>query len=113
MEAVAFSPNGKVFASGDLDGKAHIWNRETGEVQHTLDVGTNVHSVAFDGAGERVALGCGDAKIRIYRVSDGREIMTLEGHIDGVLSVQFSGDGTRLLSAGYDNTARDLGFGKP
>jgi WD40 repeat protein len=106
VEAVAFSPDGNLFASGDLDGKARIWNRETGEVLQTFAVGANVHAVAFDQTGERLAIGCGDAKIRIFRAREGGEVATLEGHTDGVLSVQFSADGARLLSSGYDNTAR-------
>lgn len=106
VETVAFSPDSKLFASGDLEGTAQIWNRETGEVLHTLDVGANVHSVAFDPTGERLALGCGDATIRIFRVSDGSELAVLEGHTDGVLSVEFSRDGKSLLSSGYDNVAR-------
>ena len=106
VETVAFSPDGKLFASGDLEGNARLWNRETGETLKTFPIGANVHAVAFDPAGEQLALGSGDAKIHIFNVSDGREIATLEGHTDGVLSVQFSADGTQLLSSGYDNTAR-------
>jgi WD40 repeat protein/serine/threonine protein kinase len=106
VESVAFSPDGKLFASGDLDGKAQLWNRQTGEVLKTFPVGANVHAVAFDSSGQHLAVGSGDAKIRIFDVNDGSQITTLEGHTDGVLSVQFSADGSRLLSSGYDNTAR-------
>jgi WD40 repeat protein/serine/threonine protein kinase len=106
VESVAFSPDGQLFASGDLEGQARLWNRETGQVLKTYPIGANVYAVAFDLAGERLALGSGDAKIHIFNVADGSEIATLEGHSDGVLSVQFSRDGTQLLSSGYDNTAR-------
>jgi WD40 repeat protein/serine/threonine protein kinase len=106
VESVAFSPDGKLFASGEREGNARLWDRETGEVLKILPVGANVNSVAFDSNGERLAIGSGDAKIHIFRVSDGSEIATLEGHTDGVLSVQFSADGDQLLSSGYDNTAR-------
>ncbi|TWU24730.1 WD40 domain-containing protein [Bythopirellula polymerisocia] len=106
VEAVAYSPTGKHFASGDLSGKATIWDAQSGEPLHTLDAGQYVHSVTFDPAGERLAVGSSDNKIRIYRVADGELLSTLDGHTDAVLSVRFSEDGTQLLSAGYDNTAR-------
>ncbi|QEG36789.1 WD40 domain-containing protein [Bythopirellula goksoeyrii] len=106
VEAVAYSPSGKNFASGDLNGKVTLWDASSGEELHTLDAGQYVHGVAFDPTGERLAVGSSDNKIRIYRVSDGQLLSTLEGHTDAVLSVQFSEDGGQLLSAGYDNTAR-------
>ncbi len=114
VEAVAFSPNGQLFASGDLDNKARIWNRETGKVLQTFDVGGYVHSIAFDPVGDSLAVGSSDGLIRIYSVSDGSEHATLAGHGDAVLSVQFSSDGSQLLSSGYDNTARiwDLATGE-
>jgi WD40 repeat protein len=106
VEAVAFAPNGDVFASGDLNSHARILNRETGEILHDINVAAYVHAVAFDREGERLAVGAGDGVIRIYDVNNGQELATLQGHGDAVLSVQFSADGTELLSAGYDNTAR-------
>lgn len=106
VEAVAFSPTGELFASGDFAGKGRIVDRDTGQIVRTFDIGANVHGVAFDSTGARLAMGCGDGTVRIFRVSDGEPLSTLEAHTDGVLSVVFSQDGTRLLTAGYDNTVR-------
>ncbi len=106
VEAVAFAPNGEVFASGDLNNHARIFSRETGALLNDIDVGAYVHAVAFDPEGKRLAVGAGDGVIHIYDANDGHELAALQGHEDAVLSVQFSNDGTRLLSAGYDNSAR-------
>ncbi len=106
VEAVAFSPDGRLFVSGDFDGKLRLWDRETGETLHTRSHGQYVHAVAFDTAGKRFVSGSSDHSIRIYAVDDGRLLQTLEGHKDAVLSVRFSADGKNLLSSGYDNTAR-------
>ncbi len=106
VEAVSYSPDGEYFATGDLAGNAILRNAQTGEILHVLDAGQYAHSVDFDPASERLAVGCSDNKIRIYRVSDGELLSTITGHSDAVLSVRFSEDGNRLLSSGYDNTAR-------
>ena len=106
VDSVAFSPDGRLFATGDLDGKTRIWNLETGKELQAISHGQYVHSVAFDRPGKRLASGSSDRTIRILQVRDGRLLQTLEGHTDAVLTVRFAPDGKTLLSAGYDNTAR-------
>lgn len=106
VEAVAFAPDGQHFASGDWDGKARLWNIDSGQCEQTFEHGQYVHAVALDGAGERLATGSSNRTIRIYRVADGKLLGTLAGHNDAVLSVRFSPDGRQLISSGYDNTAR-------
>ena len=106
VEAVSYSPDGHLFATGDLQGNAQVWDAATGKVLHTFSPGQYVHSVAFDPQGTRLAVGGSDKQIRIYEIESEKLLATLSGHEDAVLSVQFSADGAQLLSAGYDNTAR-------
>ncbi len=106
VESVAFSPNGKLFASGDWDGKLRLWNAETGEPVRVVSHGQYVHCVVFDLTGKRLATGSSDRTIRVYDVANGKLLQTLAGHTDAVLSVRFSADGQKLLSSGYDHTAR-------
>ena len=114
VESVAFSPNGRHFATGDWDGKLRLWDAETGEVLQNISHGQYVHDVAFDGTGSRLASASSDRTIRVLDVNSGELLHTLDGHTDAVLSVRFSHDGDRLLSSGYDNTAIvwDLKSGK-
>jgi WD40 repeat protein len=44
--------------------------------------------------------------LRLWDAASGRELSRLEGHQDGVNSVAFSPDGTRLASGGNDGTVR-------
>lgn len=106
VEAVAISPDGRRYLSGDWDGKAKLWDSESGAALHTIAHGQYVHAVAFDGEGRRFATGSSDRNVKIHDADSGELLSTLEGHEDAVVSVRFSADGERLLSAGFDNTAR-------
>ena len=114
VEAVAISPDGSTYASGDWDGKVKLWDAETGAELHSMSHGQYVHAVAFDPTGRRLATGSSDHTIHVYEVDSGQLLQTLEGHTDAVQSVRFSADGERLLTAGFDNTARlwDLSTGE-
>ena len=106
IDAAAFSPDGIHVATGDWDGKATIWNVQTGEQLRELPQAEYVHAVAYDSKGERLAAGGSDGSVRIYNVADGALLATLDGHTDAVLSVRFSPDDRWLLTSGYDYTAR-------
>ena len=53
-----------------------------------------------------------DTTIKIWDAADGRLLQTLTGHTASVDSVQFSDDGTQLISGSADLTMRvwDLSF---
>jgi WD40 repeat protein len=114
IDSAAFSPDGRHFATGDWDGKASIWNVETGQREREMPQAEYVHAVAYDPTGEKLAAGGSDGSVHIYRAADGGLLAKLDGHTDAVLSVRFSPDGRWLLTSGYDNTARlwDLATGK-
>lgn len=106
VDAVAFAPDGRHFAAGGWDGAATVWETDSRQPLLHLPQGQYVHAVAYDRAGERLAVGSSDGIVQIYRVSDGERLARFDRHKDAVLSVRFSPDGLQVLSSGYDNTAR-------
>jgi WD40 repeat protein len=104
--SAAFSPDGTRVVTASWDDTARVWHAATGKpVTRPLEHQARVNSVAFspDGACRRVSAGVGGGCVR----SEG--IRTLRS-----VSAAFSPDGTHVVTASVDQTARvwDAATGK-
>ncbi len=115
VSSLAYSPDGKILASGNLNDTIELWDAVTGQrlralVGHTHMVG----SIAFSPDGKILASASNDASIRLWDVNLGQELLKLTGHDNAVWGIAFSPDGKRLASAGSDKTLRlwDVQTGK-
>lgn len=102
--ALEYLPNGSLLVSA-ADRTVRFWQMPNGNVQK-LDVGSNLTCMALSPDGKLVAVGSEDRQIRVYQVSDRKQIATFEGHSQSVTALHFSNDNKRLLSTANDKTAR-------
>ncbi|MEH2269867.1 MAG: NB-ARC domain-containing protein [Nostoc sp.] len=105
--SVAFSPNGKLLATGDTNGEIRLYEVANSQQLMTCKGHAGwVWSVSFSPDGQVLASGGNDQTIKLWDVSTGQCFKTLEGHSGGVRSVTFSPDGQVLASGSDDQTVK-------
>jgi WD40 repeat protein len=97
VNCLAFSPDGKVFASGHSDDCVRLFDLEGKLLRRLEGHRGGVRSVAFSPDGARLASGSADRTIKVWEVETGKELANLSGLENDVAAVAFSPDGKRLL----------------
>ena len=138
--AIAFSPDGRLIATGAKDNSARLWESATGNQVWRIDeqgrsTERAIASVAFSPDGRKVMIGCQDRNARILDAATGKDIqlfpsedlkITLDdqqrvagadivgGHKSAVVGVAFSRSGELIATAEEFSEAHlwDGGSGK-
>ena len=104
---VAFSPDGKVLATGSEDNTIKLWEVNTGKMIDTLSGHSwSVVALAFSTDGEMLVSGSWDKTVKLWMVHTKKEIMTLFGHVDSVSAVAVSPDAQLIASGSRDKTIK-------
>lgn len=109
VDAVCYSPDGRLLVTASWDETARVWDVETGRMLLELKEPVHhsyVHAAAFSHDGARIATADFNGRIAVWNSKDGSLVKTWDGHSKAVYSVDFTKDGRNLLTSSADYTAK-------
>jgi WD40 repeat protein/tRNA A-37 threonylcarbamoyl transferase component Bud32 len=103
ITAVAFSPDGKLAASGGKDHMVRLWEGPAAKpLGGPIDCSDEVHSFVFSPDSQALAIACRDGKVRVWDILSSHFLPTIFEHGQKVRSIAFSRDGKTLATGGAD-----------
>jgi len=101
-----FSPDQKILATLGIDNKIKLWrwdNTDQPQLLQVLDGHTQtVWAIAFSPDSKSLASTSNDQTVKVWNVGNGKNVRTMEAHINGGLAVAYRPDGKQIASAGKD-----------
>jgi WD40 repeat protein len=104
VNAVAFSPDGKLFATGGDDGIVKLWSADSRKVLGQLDKQEGaVSTLAFSPDGKMLATGGGNTHVKLWDVSSRSLTAEIKELGNSIYGVVFSGPTPILAAVSYEN----------
>jgi WD40 repeat protein len=116
ITAVAFSPDGKLAATGGRDHLVRLWEGdEAGPLGGPIECPDEIRALAFSLDGGTLAIACRDGRVRFWEIRQGRFSPTSFAHEPRIVAIASSHDGRTLATGGADHQVRlwDIAAGRP
>jgi WD40 repeat-containing protein SMU1 len=103
-----FDPLGQYLVTGSVDGFVEVWDYDTCKLKKDLKyqaqdelmmMDDSVLSIAYSRDGELLCTGSQDGKVSVWKITSGARLRRFDrAHAKGVTTVDFSRDGTQILT---------------
>jgi hypothetical protein len=104
---VAFSPDGKLLATGGYDRLIKLWDAASGAEMRVLkDHSDAIYALAFSPDGRLLASAAADRAVKLWDVATGKRLYTLGEATDWLYALTFSPDGSHVAAGGVDKSIR-------
>lgn len=109
VNAVGFSSDGTLAATGAYSGKVLVWDTKTRALLHTLEGPEDVEWLDWHPKGNLLLAGSKDGTIWMWLAATGECVKVFTGHEDGVTVGKWTDDGKLIVSGSVDGSVRVWG----
>jgi WD40 repeat protein len=104
--AAAYSPDGSLVASADIDDGLLLWDGRTGTLKNTFPKRNVIQTITFSPDSKLLLAGGYNKTIDIWDLQSNTLLKSLTGHVEYVHDLVFSPDGKVLASGSWDDTIK-------
>jgi WD40 repeat protein len=98
VQSLAFSPDGKLLASGGGDARFRVWDPATGKRLYQVRGGEGRWQVSFSPDGGALLVGNTSGELGLWQPDTGKKLRELEGGVHGhIVHAVFVGDGKTVV----------------
>lgn len=103
ITSISFAKDGKTLVSASGDKTVIVWDVAAAKIKTKMTANAPLRAVA---AGPFVATGGEDPTVKLFALTGGNVLKSLEGHGSALTTLAFAPTGGRLASGGVDGTVR-------
>ncbi|AFY40426.1 YD repeat protein [[Leptolyngbya] sp. PCC 7376] len=104
INAVAYSPDESMVATGGADGNIRLWSAEGESIRTLEDHEAPIYEMEFSPNGKFLLSGSEDFTARLWDPETGELLRTFEDHDNSIYGVSFSPDSQIIATASVDGT---------
>jgi len=116
VSQMTFAPDGKTVVAWSSDNTIRIWDVATGKLLRRIGepsgpqfmgiylARTTVSNFAFSSDSKYLTLGTNGSSVRRWEVETGQELLTVNGHLGGVVALAVSADGKTVVTRGAERS---------
>lgn len=104
--SLAWSPDSKRVALGNVDGSARIWTPTTNSIVVLNGHPQNIYALAWSPDGTRLATASIDDTVQVLNTTTGEQIYVYTGHTNELRTIAWSPSGKLVASGSSDDTVQ-------